>query len=105
MSDEPPSIKTVLVVEDDSATASRLTEFLAQQAAYQVILVSDCLTTLKFLHYCTPDLILLDERLLCINGIELGPRLAVMKELRDIPLLLFSEDVRLLNTREWHWPG
>jgi CheY-like chemotaxis protein len=105
MSDEPPSIKTVLVVEDDLATASRLTEFLAHQAAYQIILVSDCLTTLKFLHYCTPDLILLDERLLCINGIELRPRLAVMKELRDIPLLLFSEDVRVLNIREWHWPG
>src|SRR6266849_2681811 len=105
MSDEPPSIKTVLVVEDDSATASRLTEFFAQQAAYQIILVSDCLTTLKFLHYCTPDLILLDERLLWIKGIELGPRLAVMQELRDIPLLLFSQDVGLPKTRERHWPG
>ncbi len=79
MSDEPPSIKTILVVEDDIATASRLRELLAQQAAYQVILVSDCLTTLKFLHYCKPDLILLDDRLLHSNGIDLGPRLAVCK--------------------------
>jgi len=94
----------MLVVEDDSATASRLTELLAQQAAYQVLLVSDCLTTLKFLRHCTPDLMLLDERLLCINGINLGPRLAVMKELRDIPLFLFSADVALHTTYEWHWP-
>ncbi len=95
---EPPSIKTILVVEDDIATASWLSELLAQQAAYQVILVSDCLTTLKFLHYCKPDLILLDDRLLHINGVDLGPRLAVMKELRDIPIFLFGEDVGLHNT-------
>lgn len=92
MSDEPPSIKTILIVEDDIATASRLSELLAQEAAYQVILVSDCLTTLKFLHYCKPDLIFLDERLLHINGIELGPRLAMMKELQDIPIYLFGAD-------------
>ncbi|GAC1568805.1 MAG: hypothetical protein NVS3B14_19520 [Ktedonobacteraceae bacterium] len=94
-SDESPSIKTILVVEDDSATASRLSELLAQEAAYQVILVSDCLTTLKFLHYCTPDLILLDERLLHSNGIELGPRLAVMKELQDIPIYLLDANFRI----------
>src|SRR5712692_10243403 len=104
MSDEPPSIKTILVVEDDIATASRLRELLAQQAAYQVILVSDCLTTLKFLHYCKPDLILLDDCLLHSNGIDLGPRLAVMKELQDIPIFLFGKDVTLHNTDEWHWP-
>ena len=104
MSDEPPSIKTILVVEDDLAVASWLTELLAQQAADQVILVSDCLTTLKFLRYCTPDLILLDERLLHVNGIELGPRLAVMKDLQAIPLLLFDVDVALHTLHEWPWP-
>ncbi len=95
---EPPSIKTILLVEDDIATASRLSELLAQEAAYQVILVSDCLTTLKFLLYCKPDLILLDDRLLHSNGIDLGPRLAVMKELKDIPIFLFGKDVTLHTT-------
>jgi len=89
---EPPSVKTILIVEDNLTTASRLSELLAQQADYEIILVSDCLTTLKFLHYCTPDLILLDVRLLHSNGIELGPRLAVMKELQDIPILLLGTD-------------
>ena len=89
---EPSSVKTILVVEDDLARASRLSELLARQATYEIILVSDCLTTLKFLHYCTPDLIILDERLLHSNGIELGPRLAVMKELQDIPILVLSVD-------------
>src|SRR5229473_697735 len=80
MSDEPPPIKTILLVEDDIATASWLSELLAQQAAYQVILVSDCLTTLKFLHYCKPDLIFLDERLLHINGIDLKTSLLKKRE-------------------------
>src|SRR5712692_2389325 len=91
-SDESPSIKTILLVEDDITIASRLSELLAQQAGNQVILVSDCLTTLKFLHYCTPDLILLDDRLLHSNGIELGPRLAMMKDLQDIPIYLLGTD-------------
>jgi CheY-like chemotaxis protein len=75
------------------AIASRLSELLAQQAGHQVILVSDCLTTLKFLQYCKPDLILLDDRLLHSNGIELGPRLALMKDLQDIPIFVLGTDI------------
>jgi two-component SAPR family response regulator len=109
-SDEPPSIKTILLVVDDSAIASRLSELLAQQTGNQVILVSDCLTTLKFLHYCKPDLILLDDRLLHSNGIELGPRLTVMKDLQDIPIFVLCTDFfekgfvsqRPLGTTESH---
>jgi len=87
---EPPSIRKLLLVEENLATASRLGEVLAQQAGYQVIVASDCLTALKFLHSFKPDLMLLDERLLTRNGIDLLPRLHVMKDLQDIPLLLFS---------------
>ena len=89
---EPPSIKKLLLVEDNIATASRLGEVLAQQAGYQVIVASDCLTALKFMRSFKPDLMLLDERLLTRNGIELDPRLFIMKDLQAIPLLLFSAD-------------
>ncbi|MFL5661969.1 MAG: hypothetical protein ACJ8BW_11550 [Ktedonobacteraceae bacterium] len=65
---------------------------LAQQAGYQVIVASDCLTALKFLRSFKPDLMLLDERLLTRNRIDLLPRLHVMKDLQDIPLLLLSTD-------------
>ena len=47
-SDEPPSRKKLLLVEDNIATAARLGEMLAQQAGYQVIVASDCVTALKF---------------------------------------------------------
>jgi DNA-binding response OmpR family regulator len=89
---EPPSIKKLLLVEDNLATIARLGERLVQQAGYQVIVASDCLTALKFLHSFKPHLMLLDERLLTRNGIDLLPRLHVMKDLQDIPLLLFSTD-------------
>jgi CheY-like chemotaxis protein len=87
---EPPSVKTILLIEDNPATALRLGEKLAQQAGYRVIFASDGLTALKFMRSCKPDLMLLDERLLTSNGIDLGPRLSVMQDLQDIPLLLLS---------------
>jgi len=102
MSDEPPSIKTLLVVEDDLAIVSRLTKLPAVQAASQVIHVSGCLTTLKFLRYYTPDLILLDERLLHSNGSELGPRLAVMKDLQAMALLRVDGESAARTPQAWH---
>ncbi len=87
---ESPSVKTILLIEDDPATALRLSEMLAQQGSYQVIFASDGLTALKFIRSCKPDLILLDERLLTRNGIDLAPRFSVMQDLQAIPLLLLS---------------
>jgi DNA-binding response OmpR family regulator len=85
---ERPSIKKLLLVEDNCATASQLGERLAQQGGYQVIVASDCLTALKFLRSWKPDLMLVEARLLTQHGIDLLPRLQMMQDLRDIPLLL-----------------
>ncbi len=89
---EPPSIKKQLLVEENLATAARLGEMLAQQAGYQVIVASDCVTALKFIRSFKPDLVLLDERLLARHGTDLLPRLHLMKDLQDIPLLLLGTD-------------
>ena len=99
MADELPSIKLFLIIEDNHDLALRLGRMLAHQANYQIIVASDCLTALKFLRSCTPDLMLVDERLLMHNGIDLAPRLRMMKDLQDIPLLLFSADL-LCSGRE-----
>ena len=87
---ESPSVKTVLLIEDNPATALRLGELFAREAGYRVIFASDSLTALKFIRSCKPDLMLLDERLLTRNGIDLGPRIFLMQDLQAIPLLLFS---------------
>ena len=83
-----PSVKTLLLVEDNVATASQLGEKLAQQAGCQVIVASDCVTALKFVRSCKPDLMLVEARLLTHNGIDLLPRLQMMQDLQGIPLLL-----------------
>ena len=87
-SDEPPSLKKLLLVEDDCVIATQLGEILAHRAGYQVIVASDCVTALKFLRSCKPDLMLVDARLHWHHGIDLLPRLQKMYDLRDIPLLL-----------------
>ena len=92
MADELPSIKLFLIIEDNPDLALRLGRMLTNQANDQIIVASDCLTALKFLRSCKPDLMLVDERLLTHNGIDLAPRLRMMKDLQDIPLLLFSAD-------------
>jgi CheY-like chemotaxis protein len=89
---ESPSIKTILLVEDNPATALRLGELFSEQADYRVIFASDGLTALKFIRSCKPDLILLDERLLTRNGIDLGPRFSFIQDLQAIPLILLSID-------------
>jgi DNA-binding response OmpR family regulator len=88
--DEPPSVKLLLLIEDDLTIASWLAELFTQQAGYQVVVASDCLTGLKFMRLCTPALMLLDERLLTSKGIDLGPWLSLMQDLQAIPFLLFS---------------
>jgi DNA-binding response OmpR family regulator len=87
---ESPSVKIILLIEDDPATALRLGKVFAQQAGYQIIFASDGLTALKFIRSCKPDLMLMDERLLTRNGIDLAPRFSVMQDLQAIPLLLLS---------------
>lgn len=89
---EPPALKIILLIEDDISTPLRLAEMFAHKADYQVIVASDFLTALKFIRSCKPNLILLNERLLTRNGIDFGYRLSRMKDLQDIPLLLFGAD-------------
>jgi DNA-binding response OmpR family regulator len=83
-------LKTILLVVNDLTADFHLGETHAQQAGYQVLVASDWVTATKFLRVCKPDLILLDERLLTRHGIDLLPRLQVMKDLQDIPLLFLS---------------
>jgi hypothetical protein len=49
-------------------------------------------SNLKFIRSYKAGLILLNERLLTRNGIDFGPRLAVIEDLQAIPLLLLSVD-------------
>ena len=87
-SNEPPISRIILIIEDDRVTALQLGEMYGQKADYQVIVASTCKAALRFMRSCTPNLILLNERLLTSHGINCGHRLSMMKDLQAIPLLL-----------------
>jgi DNA-binding response OmpR family regulator len=87
---QPPSLKAVLLVVENTALALRLGEMYALKEGYQVLVASDMATALQFLRSCKPTLMLLDERLLTRIGIDFGARLSLMKDLQDIPLLLLG---------------
>jgi len=88
VSNEPLIMKIILLIEDDSIVALRLGEMFAQKAGYQVIVASNCKAALKFMRWCKPNLILLNERLLMSHEIDFAHRLFIMKDLQEIPLLL-----------------
>ena len=87
-SDEPPISRIILIIEDDRVVALRLDEMFAQKADYQVIVASTSKAALKFVRSYTPNLILLNERLLISHGINLSHRLFLVVDLQAIPLLL-----------------
>ena len=89
-SEDHPTVKTILVVEDDRSIASFFVEAIKQETSYQALFAFDGHRALKMLHDLKPDLIVLDYGLPHMNGLELYDRIHTMKELEHIPVLMIS---------------
>jgi CheY-like chemotaxis protein len=63
-------------------------------------LVSDGFQALKTVRSLKPNLFLLDYQLPSMNGIKLYDRLHAIKELADIPAIVFSANPPLQKVRE-----
>ena len=83
-------IKTVLLVEDDTAIAELLVQIFAQETPYQVFCVPDGPQALEVVENIKPNLLLLDYLLPTIHGIELYDRLSAMQGLEQIPTIMLS---------------
>src|SRR2546423_12129119 len=64
-------VKTILVVEDDTAIGSFLVEAIKQEAPHQALLTTDGYQALKIVDDIKPDLFLIDYSLPYMNGLEL----------------------------------
>jgi DNA-binding response OmpR family regulator len=84
------TVKTVLVVEDDSGIGNFLVQAILQETPYQAMLVTDGFQALKTVASIKPSLFILDYQLPHMNGIELYDQLHVMKGLEDIPAVVIS---------------
>src|SRR2546430_5779174 len=83
-------VKTILVVEDDTAIGSFLVEAIKQEAPHQALLATDGYQALKMVHDLKPNLFLIDYGLPRMNGLELYDQLHATKELEDVPALIIS---------------
>src|SRR5437763_16252348 len=83
-------VKTILVVEDDTAIGSFLVEAIKQEASHQALLATDGYQALKMVHDLKPSLFLIDYGLPHIHGLELCDQLHPTKELEHVPALIIN---------------
>jgi len=84
------SVKTVLVVEDDTGIGTFLVQAILQETHHQALLVSDGFQAMKTVTNIKPSLFILDYQLPRMNGLELYDNLHAIKGLEHIPALIIS---------------
>ncbi len=84
------SVKTILVVEDDTDIGSFLVQAISQETHYQAMLVTDGFEALRVMANIKPNLLILDYQLPSMNGIELYDRIQETKTLEHLPAILIS---------------
>ncbi len=84
------SVKTILVVEDDTDIGMFLVQAILQETRYQAMLVADGLQALNVVASIRPNLFILDYQLPSMNGIELYDQLQETQELQGTPAILIS---------------
>lgn len=88
---------TVLIVDDEPAILDMLTEALEDEG-YIVRTAVDGEAVYAVQHEPRPDLVLLDIRMLGMNGVEVCERLRSQPGTADIPIVVMSAQPRLSAT-------
>lgn len=84
------TVKTVLVVEDDTGIGSFLVQAISQETPHHAMLVTDGQQAIKAVISIKPNLFILDYQLPRMNGIELYDHLHTTKGLEDVPAIMIS---------------
>jgi len=88
--EDPATVKTVLIVEDDADIGEALTAILQDTTPYEVIRVSDGFAALKVVRTLIAQLVLLDYLLPGMDGLECLTRLRESKGMERTPVILMS---------------
>ena len=92
----PPSLKTVLIVEDD-LDLSRIFADALFWAGFRVEQANDGVTALRMIKNDPPDVLILDIGLPMLDGLSVRDELAAHAETRHIPVVVVtgqSDDFR-----------
>lgn len=84
------TVKTILLVEDDSNIGEVFEQVITQETPYLVMLAGDSLIALDMVKSIKPSLFILDYQLPHMNGIQLYDRLHAIKELEQVPAMMMS---------------
>jgi DNA-binding response OmpR family regulator len=87
------SVKTILVVEDDEHIGEFIVEAFVQETPFQAMLATDGKQALKLVQNVKPSVLLVDNNLPDMKGIELYDRIQVEKKMDKVPVLLMSANV------------
>ncbi len=100
MTSTPPELKTILLVEDDSAHAELVVRTLEGAGERRIVHLSDGEAALAYLtrqdEYSEPessprpDLVLLDLRLPKVDGLEVLREIKSRPQLRQVPVLVLT---------------
>ena len=94
------SVKTILVVEDDENIGELIVEAFVQETPYQAMLATDGKQALKIVQNVKPNVLLLDNNLPDMKGIELYDQIQVERELENVPVLLMSANVPVQEVKK-----
>lgn len=94
------SVKTILVVEDDEHIGEFIVEAFVQETPFQAMLATDGKQALKLVQNVKPSVLLLDNNLPDMKGIELYDRIQVEKKLDNVPVLLMSANVPVQEAKK-----
>src|SRR5437899_8002896 len=84
------TVKTVLVVEDDTGIGNFLVQAISQETSHHALLVADGFQALKTVASIKPSLFILDYQLPRMNGIELYDQLHAIQGLENTPAIVIS---------------
>src|SRR5947209_1092149 len=102
----PPTVtQPVLIVEDDVAIGEMIALTLAQEKAYQGIVVRSGIEALSTLQEVTPAMLLIDYQLPDMNGIQLYDRLHTLRGMEKVPALLVSANLPSEEMKKRHISG
>jgi CheY-like chemotaxis protein len=80
--------KLILLVENNWVISVVLTQMMMQKTGYRMAQMTDGVAALKFIKHIKPDLVILDEQLPDMSGLELYERFRTLHETQSMPVLL-----------------
>ena len=87
---EQPSLKTILLVEDDVPIGEVLVQAITQETTHITVVAQSGEEALKLIKSIKPSLLILDYRLPGMTGLEVYDHIHALEEFASVPAMMIS---------------